>query len=199
MGMILGLTGSIASGKSTVSKMISEFGIPIVDADVIAKQVVEVGQVAYQKIIETFGPDILLENGEIDRPGLGAIIFNDPERRQELNQIVHPEVRKVMLEQSKKFLDEGHKIVILDIPLLFESKLTSLVEKTIVVYVDEENQIKRLMKRNNLSEDEAMARIKSQIPIREKVKLADYVIDNNGTIEHTNKQVITLMTKIIGN
>jgi dephospho-CoA kinase len=197
--MILGLTGSIASGKSTVSKMISEFGIPIVDADVIAKQVVEAGEVAYQKIIETFGTEILLENGEIDRPALGAIIFHDPGRRQELNQIVHPEVRKVMLEQSKKLLDEGHQIVILDIPLLFESKLTSLVEKTIVVYVDEENQIKRLMERNNLSEEEAMARIKSQIPIREKVKLADYIIDNNGTIEHTNKQVITLMTKIIGN
>ncbi|MBP0724032.1 dephospho-CoA kinase [Bacillus sp. RG28] len=199
MGMVLGLTGSIASGKSTVSKMISEIGIPIVDADVIAKQVVEVGQVAYQNIIDTFGTEILLENGEINRPALGAIIFHDPGRREELNKIVHPEVRKVMLQQSKALLDEGHRIVILDIPLLFESKLTSLVEKTIVVYVDEENQIKRLMERNKLSEEEAMARIKSQIPVSEKVKLADYVIDNNGTIEHTNKQVITLMTKIIGN
>ena len=199
MGMILGLTGSIASGKSTVSKMICEFGIPIVDADVIAKQVVEVGQVAYQKIVETFGPEILFENEEINRPALGAIIFNNPERREELNKIVHPEVRKVMLQQSKRLLDEGHRIVILDIPLLFESKLTSLVEKTIVVYVDEENQIKRLMKRNNLSEEEAMARIKSQIPISEKVKLADYVIDNNDTIEYTNKQVKALITKIIGN
>jgi len=199
MGMILGLTGSIASGKSTVSKMISEFGIPIVDADVIAKQVVEVGQVAYQKIIETFGPKILLENGEINRPALGAIIFNNPERREELNKIVHPEVRKVMLQQSKTLLDEGHRIVILDIPLLFESKLTSLVEKTIVVYVDEENQIKRLMERNNLSEEETMARIRSQIPISEKVKLADYVIDNNDTLENTNKQVKALITKIIGN
>jgi len=199
MGMVLGLTGSIASGKSTVSKMISEIGIPIVDADVIAKQVVEVGQVAYQKIIDTFGTEILLENGEINRPALGAIIFHDPGRREELNKIVHPEVRKVMLQQSKVLLDEGHRIVILDIPLLFESKLTSLVEKTIVVYVDEENQIKRLMERNKLSEEDAMARITSQIPVSEKVKLADYVIDNNGTIEHTNKQVITLMAKIIGN
>ena len=197
MGMILGLTGSIASGKSTVSKMICEFGIPIVDADVIAKQVVEVGQVAYQKIIETFGPKILLENGEINRPALGAIIFNNPERREELNKIVHPEVRKVMLQQSKRLLDEGHRIVILDIPLLFESKLTSLVEKTIVVYVDEENQIKRLMERNKLSEEDAMARITSQIPVSEKVKLADYVIDNNGDLEDTKRQVKDLLNKII--
>jgi dephospho-CoA kinase len=199
MGMILGLTGSIASGKSTVSEMISGFGIPIVDADIISKQVVEVGQVAYEKILEAFGMDILLENGEINRPALGAIIFNDSERRKTLNEIVHPEVRKVMLKQANMFLDEGHEIVILDIPLLFESKLTSLVEKIIVVYVDEETQIKRLMERNNFTKEDAIARIKSQIPVSEKVKLADYVIDNNGTIENTKEQVKALITKIIGN
>ncbi|MGG0175493.1 dephospho-CoA kinase [Gottfriedia acidiceleris] len=197
MGKIFGLTGSIASGKSTVSNFLKELNVPIVDADVIAKEVVEIGQPAYKKIVEAFGSEILLDSGEINRPFLGSIIFNNKEKRLQLNEIVHPEVRREMKEQADRYIKQGESLVILDIPLLYEGNSIELVEKVIVVSVSEENQLKRLMNRNGLSKEDALLRIASQIPVKEKAARADYVINNNGDFEDTKRQVKDLLNKII--
>ena len=195
MSLVIGLTGGIASGKSTVSTMFKEMNIPVVDADVEARLAVMKGEAAYFQIIDTFGKDILLEDGEIDRQKLGSIIFHQEEKRKLLNEIVHPEVRKRMMEQVEKAQQTGEEVIVLDIPLLFESKLTYMVEKTILVYVDYDIQLERLMKRNSLSIDDAKARIQSQMPLNEKIKLADAVINNNGSIEETKKQLINVLSQ----
>lgn len=196
MSLVIGLTGGIASGKSTVSTMFKEMNIPVVDADVEARLAVMKGEVAYFQIIDTFGKDILLEDGEIDRQKLGLIIFHQEEKRKLLNEIVHPEVRKRMIGQVEKASQTGEEVIVLDIPLLFESKLTYMVEKTILVYVDYDTQLERLMKRNSLSIDDAKARIQSQMPLNEKMKLADAVINNNGSVEETKKQLINVLTQL---
>ncbi|MFB3160790.1 dephospho-CoA kinase [Neobacillus sp. 179-J 1A1 HS] len=193
MSLVIGLTGGIASGKSTVSNILKEMNITIIDADVEARLAVEKGEPAYQKIVAAFGNDILLTNEEIDRVKLGSIIFHNDEKRQLLNSIVHPEVRKRMNNQVEAAKEREEQVIILDIPLLFESKLTHMVEKTILVYVDRDIQLKRLMERNDLSLEEAEARIKSQMPLSEKVALADAVINNNGSIAETKKQVIEVL------
>ncbi|ALF11781.1 dephospho-CoA kinase [Parageobacillus thermoglucosidasius] len=189
MALTIGLTGGIASGKSTVTKMIRELGIPVIDADQIARDVVKMGEEAYNQIIQAFGQEILQEDGEIDRAKLGAIVFHNEQERKKLNAIVHPAVRRRMLAEKEAYVQKGAKTVVLDIPLLFESELTHLVDKTIVVYVDDDVQLERLMKRNGFSKEEALARIQAQMPLREKVKKADAVIDNNGTIEETKQQL----------
>ncbi|UII55142.1 dephospho-CoA kinase [Cytobacillus spongiae] len=193
MAIVIGLTGGIASGKSTVSAMLHEMGIFIIDADVEAKLAVGVGEQAYHDIVLNFGKDILLENGEIDRGKLGSIIFHDKEKRLELNRIVHPAVRKRMLLKKERAILEGAEIIVMDIPLLFESELTYMVDKVLLVYVDEATQLRRLIDRNHLSKEEAIARIQSQMPLKEKVAQADYVIDNNGTIEETKEQLFKFL------
>ncbi|MCL6570323.1 MAG: dephospho-CoA kinase [Bacillus sp. (in: Bacteria)] len=193
MSLVIGLTGGIASGKSTVSTMFKNLNITVVDADIEARLAVMKGETAYYKIIAEFGKEILLENEEIDRQKLGSIIFHQAEKRQRLNEIVHPEVRKRMrgkMEESKR---NNEEVVVLDIPLLFESKLTFMADKTILVYVDNETQLKRLMERNNFTTIEAEARIHSQMPMSEKVKLADAVIDNNGLVADTFSQLIEVL------
>lgn len=194
MALIIGLTGSIASGKSTVSKMFDDFTIPVVDADKISREVVTPGEAAYEKVIHTFGKEIVQEDQMIDRKKLGAIIFSDEAKRQQLNNIVHPAVREKMLEQRDSFVSEGAKCVVLDIPLLFESKLTHFVDKIMVVYVDENTQLARLMERDGSEEEEAMQRIQSQIPVSEKAKLADAIIDNNGTTDESYQQLRVILT-----
>ncbi|GGJ72428.1 dephospho-CoA kinase [Anoxybacillus voinovskiensis] len=194
MALTIGLTGGIASGKSTVANMLKEWNIPVVDADRIAREAVNVGEEAYVRIVETFGKDILQKNGEIDRAKLGALIFHDEEKRNQLNAIVHPAVRKKMLEQRDEILQKN-PVVVLDIPLLFESNLTHFVDKIIVVYVDDAIQLERLMKRNGFSQEEALARIHSQMPLSEKKVYADAVIDNNGTIDQTRQQLLTILSE----
>lgn len=193
MSLVIGLTGGIASGKSTVSNMLKEMNITVVDADIEARLAVEKGEPAYQKIIREFGEDILFDNEEIDRQKLGSIIFHDAEKRQLLNSIVHPEVRNRMNNKIESAIKGGEKVVVLDIPLLFESKLTHMVQKTILVYVDREIQLKRLMERNSLSLEDAEARIQSQMPLSEKVGLADAVINNNGSLDETKKQLSEIL------
>ncbi|MFD1414090.1 dephospho-CoA kinase [Oceanobacillus jeddahense] len=195
MSLVIGLTGGIASGKSTVAKMFADLDIPVIDADVIAREVVEPGEASYKQVVDVFGNEILKEDGSIDRPKLGSIIFSNEEKREQLNQIVHPAVRKRMLKKKEDYLSQGEKCVVLDIPLLFEGKLTFLVDQTLVVFVDEKTQLKRLMERNQLSKEEATDRITSQMPLIEKASLADEVIDNNQSIEKSKKQLLDLLKK----
>jgi dephospho-CoA kinase len=193
MAFTIGLTGGIASGKSTVSAMMRELGLPVIDADEAARAVVRPGEEAYRQIVAAFGPGILRADGEIDRAKLGAIVFNDEQQRKVLNAIVHPAVRKKMLAEKEAHIRSGAKTVVLDIPLLFESGLTHWVDKVLVVYVDDDVQLRRLMARNGFTEEEALARIRSQWPMAEKVKRADAVIDNNGTIEETRRQLLAIL------
>lgn len=195
MTVVIGLTGGIASGKSTVSEMFRELSIPVIDADIIAREVVEQGKPAYNKIVEVFGAEVIQQDGELDRPKLGSIVFYNEEKRLQLNKIVHPAVREEMNRQKEMYIKEGMQAIVLDIPLLFESKLTSLVDRILVVAVTPDTQLERLMKRNGFSEEEATARIQSQMPLEEKVKNADEVINNDGTIMGTKTQLQVILKK----
>lgn len=187
--MIIGLTGSIASGKSTVSKMLEELGYPIIDADKVARLVVEPGQETLVKIAALFGESVIRGDGTMDRAKVGELIFNDPASRKSLNDVIHPAIRKEMLRQRAELLEQGHQSIIMDIPLLFESRLQHFVDKILVVSVTEENQLKRLMERNQLTEKEARARISSQLPMSVKEEGADAVIYNNGSFDDTKWQL----------
>lgn len=191
--LIIGLTGSIASGKSTVAKMLEEVGLPIVDADLVARIVVEPGTPTLEKISEVFGKEVLLENGELNREKLGEIIFHNPAKRVELNSIMHPAIRQEMLRQRDELTEAGEPHIVMDIPLLFESHLQHFVEKILVVSVTEENQLTRLMERNHLSKEEALARIATQLPLSEKEKGADAVIYNNRDLENTCTQLLAIL------
>lgn len=193
--MIIGLTGSIASGKSTVSNMLKEMGYPIIDADLVARQVVEPGTETLKQIAELFGPEVIHRDGTMNREKVGALIFSDPARRKQLNDIIHPAIRKEMLRQRSAYLAEGYDSIVMDIPLLFESKLQHFVDKILVVSVTEENQLSRLMERNGLSDKDARDRISSQLPMAVKEAGADAVIYNNGTLEETARQLATIMAQ----
>ncbi|MFA9558708.1 dephospho-CoA kinase [Evansella sp. AB-rgal1] len=193
--MRIGLTGGIASGKSTVSRLLLQRGYPIVDADVIAREVVLPGQDTYHAIIKEFGSSILHEDQTINRKKLGSIIFGNEIKRQKLNEIIHPAIRQAMKTKASEFEKKGHAIVIMDIPLLLESKLTYMVEKILLVYVRKELQLVRLMDRDNFSKEEALQRIESQMSIEEKRKYADYIIDNQGSIEETERQLDEITVK----
>lgn len=190
MTKILGLTGGIASGKSTVSKYFASLNIPIVDADLVAREVMRAGSPAVKDIREEFGEEVLLENGEINREYLGELVFTYPKKRKQLNEIVQGRIRTEIADQTKALLEKNPPLIILDIPLLYEETYETEVDEVMVVYVDADVQKERLLKRNtDLTEEDALNRILSQIPLAEKEKLADVLIDNNGTIEQTLAQV----------
>lgn len=193
--MIIGLTGGIASGKSTVSTMIKQLGIKVIDADIIAREVVEKGEKAYEEIVEGFGNDIVGIDGSLDRKKLGAIVFNDEKKRLLLNEIVHPAIRKKMQDQIEFYKEAGQEPIVLDIPLLFESNLTYLVDKILLIFVNEEIQLDRLKVRDDFSHEEAIARVESQMPLKEKIKLADEIIHNDGLLQETRNQLITILKK----
>lgn len=193
MSLIIGLTGSIATGKSTVANMFRELDIPVIDADILAREVVEPGETAYKKVVQSFGEDILLEDQTLNRKRLGEIVFSDEVKRKQLNNIVHPAIRKRMIEKRDHFITAGNRCIVLDIPLLFESKLEHFADKTLVVYVNQEIQLQRLMKRNEFTEEEAMQRILSQMPVEEKAARADRTINNNGSKEETYAQLKQLL------
>lgn len=194
--MIIGLTGGIASGKSTVSAMLKERGYPVIDADIIAREAVDPGQDAYEKIVQAFGEEILHEDKSIDRKKLGSVIFNDKAKRQILNEIVHPAVRKEMKRQAHEYKESGYQTVIMDIPLLIESNLLHMVDKVLLVYVPRTLQLERLMKRDGSQREEAESRIASQLPIDEKKSYADAIIYNEGTIEKTEQQLDALLVQL---
>lgn len=197
--MVVGLTGGIASGKSTVSHLLRDLGGYIVDADVVARKVVEPGQPAWKEIVNHFGNGILLDDGRIDRPKLGGIVFRDAKEREILNRIVHPEVRREMEKMTEEIRKvKPETIVVWDVPLLIEGGLYKLVDRVIVVYVNEATQLTRLMERDSLCEADAKRRIAAQMPLSEKIKYADYLIHNDGTLEETRGQVYKIWNDLTG-
>lgn len=193
MALIIGLTGSIGTGKSTIANKFRDLDIPVVDADLIAREVVEPGKDAYQDIVATFGKEILQNDKTLDRKALGNIVFNNEAKRKQLNAIIHPAIRKEMVRQRDEWVRNGKECVVLDIPLLYESGLTHFVDKVIVVYVDPEIQLQRIMDRDQSTEEEAKSRINSQIPVSEKAKKADAVIDNNRSKEESYRQLKAIL------
>ena len=187
--MIIGITGSIATGKSTLSKYLQELGYKVINTDELAHQVLTFPDVI-KKIGILISKDVV-EGGIINRKLLGKIVFNDSEKLRILNEITHPEIFKL----TKKLTKEIEGVVFIEIPLLFETNFTEIVDKTLVIYADQEEQVKRLTKRNNLSKDEAINLINKQMSLNEKVKLADYTIDNSTTIENMKMQVCNLLKR----
>ncbi len=194
---LIGLTGSISTGKSTVAKMLKGLGFYIIDADEIAHSVYEKGEKAYFDIVKAFGTEILNKNGEIDRKKLGKLVLNDKERLSLLEGIVHPAVEQKRLEILEKIKKrEPNAYIIHDIPLLFEKNLQSMFDCVIVVYVPKEVQIKRLMERDCISKEEALKKVSLQLSIEEKRRLADIVVDNSKTLDETQKQVKNIARRI---
>lgn len=194
--MIIGLTGGIASGKSTVAKMMADLGAKIIDADQVARQVVEPGEPTLHKIVDRFGEEILNADGSLDRKKLGNIVFRDQTARMDLNQIIHPAIRTQMKKQLDDALQSGEKCIVMDIPLLFESERSKReypLDKILVIYVPEPIQIKRLMDRDGIDETLARQKINSQIPMEEKKDMGDAYIDNSGTLESTKKQLLSIL------
>ncbi|KAF8889879.1 CoaE-domain-containing protein [Infundibulicybe gibba] len=194
--LVIGLTGGIATGKSTVANLLRAKHIPIVDADVLARQVVEPGTRGLASIVKAFGRDILLPDGSLDRKKLGTVIFNDEAKRKILNSIVHPAVRRSTLWQVLTYWIKGEKYCIVDVPLLIEGGLWRWVGKVVVVYCSAEIQLRRLMNRDGSTQEDASSRLKSQIPISQKVEYADLVIDNSGSRQDLDAQVDSLVRQL---
>ena len=186
----VGLTGGIASGKSTVAKMFVKSGAYLIDFDGLAHEVQEPGKPAWKEVVNHFGEGILQPDKKIDRVKLGNIVFADNDKLVELNNIVHPFVYQEWHARLDKLgKKEKHAIVLSDIPLLFEGNMQHLFDLTVLVLIAPEEQIRRLMARNGVSKEEAERRLKSQMPISEKIKLANIVIDNKGSVSKTEKKV----------
>ncbi|WP_028546227.1 dephospho-CoA kinase [Paenibacillus taiwanensis] len=188
--MNIGLTGGIASGKSTVSAMLVDKGARLVDADRIAREIVLPGSPVLAQIAERFGHEMLLQDGALDRKRLGAVVFGDEAERKALEGITHPAIRQRMLEQMRSYEQEQpDKLVVVDVPLIYESRMESLFEAVMVVYVPHQVQLERLMKRDSLSPEQAKLRLAAQMDIEEKRLRADYVIYNDQGLEHTAHQI----------
>ncbi|MGO2604040.1 MAG: dephospho-CoA kinase [Leuconostoc mesenteroides] len=195
--LTIGLTGGIATGKSTVSALLRQAGFPIVDADIVAREVVEPGTPTLEKIKLAFGPGII-DNGVLDRRKLGQIVFEDGAQLKKLNDIMQPAISSAMADKINFWRLQNVPILVLDVPLLFERDYdkNKLVDKIIVVTASEEIQLSRLENRDQLSNMEARNRVKAQLPMSQKIARADYVIDNNGRIEDLQEQVTVLIKKI---
>jgi dephospho-CoA kinase len=195
--ILVGLTGGIASGKSTASKIFKKLGAYIIDADVLAREVVEPLKPAWRDIIKNFGKEILNKDNSINRKKLAEIVFNNKKKRGLLNSIVHPRVFKRAKEIEREIAKrDPDAVIIFDAALLIESVAYKKMDKNIVVYADEGVQVKRLMKRDGLTKDEAEKRIKAQMPLREKVRFADYIIDGNKALNMVKKQVKTTLERL---
>jgi dephospho-CoA kinase len=188
--LLLGVTGGIASGKTTIADMLKELGAHTIDFDILARHVVEPGKQALKEIIAYFGDKVILNNGHLDRKKLSEIVFQDDEKRKRLESIVHPyifeEFTRRVREIAKK---DPYAIIQAVIPLLFEVRLQHLVHKILVVYVPKQRQIERLIMRDGITKEEAADRLKAQLPISEKVIYGDFMINNDCPVEETKKQV----------
>ncbi|XP_043715413.1 dephospho-CoA kinase-like [Telopea speciosissima] len=195
---IVGLTGGIASGKSTVSNQFKAKGIPIVDADLVARDVLKKGTGGWKRVVAAFGEDILQENGEVDRAHLGQIVFSDPDKRQLLNRLLAPFISYGIFWEVFKLWIKGSKVIVLDIPLLFEAKRDRWSKPIIVVWVDPATQLQRLMARDRISEQQARNRINAQMSLDLKKAKADIVIDNSGSLEELKEQFSQVFARVAG-
>ena len=188
--MNVGLTGGIACGKSTVAGMLVRRGALSIDLDQIAREVVLPGSPVLARVVDCFGQGILNEDGSLNRKALGEIVFNDPNARKKLESIMHPPIRALMKERMAA-LEQAHpdRLVVVEVPLLYESGLQAMFDEVMVVYVPRDMQLARLRDREGLSPEQAEKRLNAQLPIEDKKKWADVVIDNSGTLEQTERQV----------
>ena len=195
--LIVGLTGGIASGKSLVTRVFRDLGAHIIDADKIVHSLLSTGQGVCREVIAHFGKDVGLPDGSVDRRKLGEIVFNHPEERAWLNQCIHPRVFEAYQIQVRHLEErQPGAIVVLDAALLIETGYHRHMDKLIVVYADQKDQVKRLMERDRFTLEQALARISSQMPLAEKRKYADYVIENTGTREETERQAREVFEKL---
>jgi dephospho-CoA kinase len=186
----VGLTGGIASGKSTVSRMFAGFGAKVLDADEVAREVLIPGQPAWTRLRQAFGQEFFRPDGTVKRKQLRKLVFADAEKRSQLNAIVHPEVMKGISRRSESWSSADQAgVLLVDVPLLLEVGVANRFDKVVVVYVSESIQIQRLLQRDGISEEEAQQALKVQMALSQKVEQADYLIDNSGTLEETRIQV----------
>ena len=194
---IVGLTGGIATGKSTVSDVLRQLGCPVIDADQIEHRVVEPNKPSWKAIVKHFGSEVLLPDGKINRRRLGSIIFDSREKRRLLNSCTRMAILREALWELIVHFFHGEHVVVLDFPLLYESqKLVYITHRVIVVACNTEAQLQRLMQRNTLTRDEAMKRVDAQMPLEEKRRRATYIIDNDGSLEDTRRQVEELYKEL---
>ena len=193
MKKIIGLTGSIASGKSTVSNILKDMGYLVVDCDDINHRLLKKARPGYNAVLEEFGEEILDEHGQIDRKKLGKLVFNDNKLKEKLNQILHPLIKQRVIEEIN-ILNEG--LVFIDCPLLFETDFHELCDLTVVVYVNMDTQIRRLMDRDKITFPEALKKIYAQMSLDEKLALADFVIDNCHSLGDLEWQIKQLLFRL---
>lgn len=188
--MLLGVTGGIASGKTVVAKMLEELGAPLIDFDLLARQVVEPGEPAFTQIVDYFGKEVLQEDGTLNRKKLSKIVFQDTEKRNQLEGFTHPPIFEEFLKQVNAIAEKDPDAVIqVVVPLLIEKNLRPIFDKILVVYVPEEQQIERLVERDGISREEAARMLEAQLPIDQKLTYADFVVHNEGSMEGTRKQL----------
>jgi dephospho-CoA kinase len=196
--IVAGLTGGIATGKSTVAAIFEEAGARIIDADMMAREAARKGSSAYRQIVTHFGSAILLADGEIDRKRLAGVIFADPAEQRALERIIHPQVKVKINRRLKQIrVETPGAVVIIDVPLLFEAGMDRGLDAVIVVYVPEKVQIQRLMDRDGLTKSEALARIRAQMPIDTKKSLATFVIDNSEDLDNTRGQTLAVYRQLV--
>jgi dephospho-CoA kinase len=200
--MIIGLTGNIGSGKSTVARQLKNLGAIVIDTDRVAREIVEPGEPALKEIVQHFGIKVLHEDGTLNRQALADIVFNDTISRKKLNNIMHPRILQKVEEAAARYRqNRGPKApaLVIEAPLLFETGLEKLVDEVWLVTVDMPVQVKRIMQRDNTGEEQARHRISSQMPQAEKIKKADRIIDNSGSPEMTAKAVSEIWTNAVIN
>lgn len=193
----IGLTGGIASGKSTVLTYFKDKGIPYIDADIVAREVVEPGTEGLQAIVETFGSNVLHADGTLNREALGAIVFHNEEKRQLLNSCLKTHIRNRIMKLTSQYEQGNTPILIYDIPLLIEGEWYTMMDEVWLVYVNEMTQIERLMSRNGYTREDAIARINSQMRLDDKRAFADIIVDNNGTPHDLTVQLNTIWNERI--
>lgn len=195
--IVIGLTGSIACGKSTVSAMLSARGLPLVDADVISRALTKEGAEALAPIRARFG-DVVFDGERLDRKALGKIVFANAQARRDLEEILHPRIRREIVTRLAALRNAGARLAVLDVPLLFETGMDELCDEVFCVWVPEDVQLARLMRREGISEEEALARIRAQMPQEIKLEKSQVHIDNSGTVEQTRARVDDLVDLLLG-